>query len=96
MLNFRPSLTFIQSLDSINHSGLSVVFTTAEHISALLRLVPTVPVMKLIVSFDELPLEASAAFKEWAQAQGVEFMTIAERESSTGDRVLRLALTELS
>ncbi|KAF6765045.1 long-chain-fatty-acid-CoA ligase [Ephemerocybe angulata] len=65
----------------INHSNLSVIFTSADHIATLLRLIPQTPSLKLIVSFDELPTEASDAFKDWAQSQGVQFQTLQEFEA---------------
>lgn len=45
-------------------------------------MVSKLPTLKLIVSFDELPAEATKAFKEWAQSQGLEFQTLSECELS--------------
>ncbi|TEB35960.1 long-chain-fatty-acid-CoA ligase [Coprinellus micaceus] len=69
------------SVGDINHSHLTVVFTSGDHVSTLLKLIPKTPTLKLIVSFDELPEEATKAFKEWAQTQGVEFQTLVEFEA---------------
>ena len=71
-------LYFTNKTSSINHSHLTVIFTSGDHVSTLLKLIPQTPTLKLIVSFDELPDEATKAFKEWAQTQGVEFQTLAE------------------
>ncbi|KAF5315901.1 hypothetical protein D9611_005031 [Ephemerocybe angulata] len=65
----------------INHSNLSVVLTSADHVSTLLKLAPKIPSLKLIVSFDELPDQANTAFKEWAQTQGIQFQTLQEFET---------------
>ncbi|KAF6763801.1 long-chain-fatty-acid-CoA ligase [Ephemerocybe angulata] len=69
------------SVGTINHSNLSVVLTSADHVSTLLKLAPKIPSLKLIVSFDELPDQANTAFKEWAQTQGIQFQTLQECRS---------------
>lgn len=63
---------------SINHAQLAVVFTSAEHIPTLLKLIPSTPSLKLIVSFDELPDEATSVLRSWGQSLNVQFQTLAE------------------
>ncbi|KAJ2916843.1 hypothetical protein MD484_g3554, partial [Candolleomyces efflorescens] len=65
----------------INHSNLTVAFTSADHIPTLLKLVPGTPSLKLIVSFDELPEEASSVLKSWGQTLNVQVQTLGEFEA---------------
>jgi len=67
-------------LSSINHAHLSIIFTTAEHIPALLKLAPKVTVVKMIVSFDSLSPDAHKAFVAWGETVGVQVKELSERE----------------
>jgi len=64
----------------INHAHLSIVFTTADHIPALLKLAPKVAVMKMIVSFDALSPDAYKAFVAWGETVGVQVKELSELE----------------
>jgi hypothetical protein len=59
------------SLSSINHAQLSIIFTTADHIPALLKIAPKVVCMTRIVSFDALSPDAHRAFVAWGETVGV-------------------------
>ncbi|KAG1749004.1 uncharacterized protein EDB91DRAFT_1111955 [Suillus paluster] len=64
----------------INHAHLSILFTTADHIPALLKLAPKVAVMKMIVSFDSLSPDAYKAFVAWGETVGVQVKELSEFE----------------
>ncbi|KAJ8592807.1 acetyl-CoA synthetase-like protein [Rhizopogon salebrosus TDB-379] len=55
----------------INHAQLSIIFTTADHIPALLKIAPKVVCMTRIVSFDALSPDAHRAFVAWGETVGV-------------------------
>ncbi|TFK29789.1 long-chain-fatty-acid-CoA ligase [Coprinopsis marcescibilis] len=64
----------------VNHAALSVVFATADHVPTLLKLVPKTPVLKLVVSIDNLSAEATKVLKEWAASLNVRFLLLSELE----------------
>lgn len=65
-------------LDSINHAQLSIVFTTADHIAALLRLSAKIPSLKVIVSFDSLDDGVRSVLSSWAESLGIRIMHLSE------------------
>ncbi|KAG6335217.1 hypothetical protein ID866_3862 [Astraeus odoratus] len=71
-------LTLIQSID---HAQLSIVFTSPDHIAALLRLASKVPNLKVIVSFDTLDDEVRSVFLSWAESLSIRIMDLTEFES---------------
>ncbi|KIM57625.1 hypothetical protein SCLCIDRAFT_1219315 [Scleroderma citrinum Foug A] len=66
--------------DSINHAQLSIVFTTADHIAALLRLSAKIPSLKVIVSFDSLDDGVRSVLSSWAESLGIRIMHLSEVE----------------
>lgn len=64
----------------INHSHLTTIFTTADHIPALLKLAPSIPIVKLIVSIDPLPTQAWNIMLQWSQTVGVQLKKLSEIE----------------
>jgi long-chain acyl-CoA synthetase len=58
------------NVTSINHSQLSVVFTTRDHVETLIKLAPKVPSMKMIVCIDDLQPDVKKVLVEWAKSAG--------------------------
>lgn len=65
----------------INHSHLTVIFSTSDHIPNLLKLAPRVPFLKLIVCIDDLPSGTKAVLTEWATDQNVRLQELRELEA---------------
>ncbi|KAG7086620.1 hypothetical protein E1B28_002563 [Marasmius oreades] len=65
----------------IDHAHISVLFTTSDHIPTLLKLKPKVPMLKMIVSIDNLSEEAKRIAVEWGLSQGVKLMELRELEA---------------
>ncbi|ESK92844.1 long-chain-fatty-acid- ligase [Moniliophthora roreri MCA 2997] len=65
----------------VDHSHLTVVFTTSDHIPTLLRLKPKVPVLKTIVSIDDLSSETKKIFTEWGQTVDTKILEMREVEA---------------
>ena len=80
-------------LKSINHSNLTVAFTSADHIPTLLKLVPGTPSLKLIVSFDELPEEARSVLKSWAETLNVQVQTLRECRWQLNDSLEQILIS---
>ncbi|KAG8217331.1 hypothetical protein J3R82DRAFT_5426 [Butyriboletus roseoflavus] len=72
----KDSVDFI-----INHSALSVVFTTLDHIPTLLKMSSKIPVLKMIISFDPLDKQVRHALVSWAETVGVQIKDLSEIES---------------
>lgn len=66
------------TIGSVNHAHLTAVVSTADHIPILLKLASQTPCLKLIISIDTLPTEASTVLREWAHSQGQRFMELRE------------------
>jgi long-chain acyl-CoA synthetase len=77
----------------VNHAQTSVVFTTADHIPALLKLAPSIPVVKLIVSMDILSGEPKKILGEWAASQNIKFMDFAEFEAYGKEHLVQPVLS---
>ncbi|KAF8136104.1 hypothetical protein EV363DRAFT_1541981 [Boletus edulis] len=72
----------VDSVDFIiNHSSLSIIFTTPDHIPTLLKLSPKIPVLKMIVSFDPLENQARHALRSWGETVGVQIKELSEIET---------------
>ncbi|KAH9484154.1 Long chain acyl-CoA synthetase 6, peroxisomal [Psilocybe cubensis] len=65
----------------IEHSHLTVIFATSEHIPLLLKTAHRVPMLKAIVCMDPLSAEASKLLREWSESQGLIFKEFAELEA---------------
>ncbi|EIW85421.1 long-chain-fatty-acid-CoA ligase [Coniophora puteana RWD-64-598 SS2] len=65
----------------INHAQLSIVFTTPDHIPALLKSAPKCPTMKAIVSLDALNPQARTAFNAWGESFGIKIYELSELEA---------------
>ncbi|KAH7929786.1 long-chain-fatty-acid-CoA ligase [Leucogyrophana mollusca] len=65
----------------INHAQLSVIFTTVDHIPALLKMAPKIPVLKMIVSFDPLAPQTRAALAAWGETVDVQVKELGEIET---------------
>ncbi|KAH9997491.1 hypothetical protein BJV77DRAFT_1078521 [Russula vinacea] len=64
----------------IDHAHLTVVFTTSNHLAALLRGAPHHPHLKLVVVMDELDPETKRFAKAWSQTVGVKLQELHEFE----------------
>ncbi|KIJ60664.1 hypothetical protein HYDPIDRAFT_32087 [Hydnomerulius pinastri MD-312] len=65
----------------INHAQLAILFTTADHIPALLKMASKIPVLKMIVSFDPLDKQVRNALSAWGETVGVQIKELSEIES---------------
>ncbi|KAH8829531.1 hypothetical protein DL96DRAFT_1060775 [Flagelloscypha sp. PMI_526] len=72
----------------INHAATSVVFSTANHLGELLKLKPSLPILKLIVSIDPLTPEMSTVLEQWSGVVGVKLVTLDEMYK-IGQKALR-------
>ncbi|GJJ13334.1 hypothetical protein Clacol_007586 [Clathrus columnatus] len=79
------SLYDVLGADSVemicNHSELSVIFLSANHISTLLNLSHRLKFLKIIISLDELSEQALRLATKWAKQCNVEFFTLAQLEA---------------
>jgi long-chain acyl-CoA synthetase len=72
----------VDSVDFIiNHSSLSIIFTTLDHIPILLKMASKIPVLKMIVSFDPLEKQVRHALASWAETVGVQIKELSEIEA---------------
>ncbi|KAG8855059.1 hypothetical protein FRB96_007254 [Tulasnella sp. 330] len=65
----------------INHSEISIVFSSSNHIADLIKSAENCPSLKMIVSFDPLDQKVKASFKEMASQRGVEVLEMKEVEA---------------
>jgi long-chain acyl-CoA synthetase len=79
-LQLSSTLSSFRQLFRINHSHLTVIFVTQEHIAALLKLAPKLPTLKLIISIDDLTPQMKNACAAWAETQGLKFQELRDRE----------------
>ncbi|KII88692.1 hypothetical protein PLICRDRAFT_689891 [Plicaturopsis crispa FD-325 SS-3] len=68
------------SVGDINHAHLTVIFATSQHIPTLLKLAPKVPILKLIVSIDDLSAESKSILTTWAGVQNVQVKELRDIE----------------
>jgi long-chain acyl-CoA synthetase len=66
---------------STNHCPLSIIFSTANHLTSLLKIVPSCPSLRVIVTIDVLPEAERKVFTEWANHVGVELLSFDELEA---------------
>ncbi|KAG8917336.1 hypothetical protein FRC00_013737, partial [Tulasnella sp. 408] len=57
---------------AINHSEVPIIFCSSEHIQALLDNAAACPVLKMIVSFDPLDVNAKKKYAEAGQQKGID------------------------
>ncbi|OCH95501.1 acetyl-CoA synthetase-like protein [Obba rivulosa] len=69
------------SVGCINHAELSVIFTTADHIPALLKLAQRIPGVKMIVAIDDISPESKNILVEWGQQCNVQVKDLPEFEA---------------
>ncbi|KZV75767.1 acetyl-CoA synthetase-like protein [Peniophora sp. CONT] len=62
----------------INHSGLTVIFATVNHLAELIKLAPKTPQVKLIVSIDDLDPEMKRVLTSWAGLHNIKVKTLNE------------------
>ncbi|KAF9453282.1 long-chain-fatty-acid-CoA ligase [Macrolepiota fuliginosa MF-IS2] len=65
----------------INHAHTTIVFSTSDHISTLLKLAPQIACLKLIVVIDTIPVESAKLFAEWGQSVGIRVQELHEFEA---------------
>lgn len=63
---------------SINHSGLSVIFASVNHLAELVKLAPKTPHVKMIVSLDDLEPELKRVLTSWAGQHNIKIKTLNE------------------
>lgn len=62
----------------INHSHVTSVFTSADHIPTLLKLKPKIPMLKAVVSMDDFTAETRTILTQWGWSVGVHVMDMKE------------------
>ncbi|KAI9458025.1 acetyl-CoA synthetase-like protein [Russula earlei] len=65
---------------SIDHAHLTLIFTSSDHLTTLLKAAPRHPHLKLIVVIDELEPETKRFAAAWSQTQGVKLQELSELE----------------
>jgi long-chain acyl-CoA synthetase len=68
-------------MESINHAYITVVFSTSDHLPALLTLADKTPQVKLLVSIDGMSPEVKNALEQWGGKIGIKVMELSERTS---------------
>ncbi|THH06751.1 hypothetical protein EW145_g3864 [Phellinidium pouzarii] len=64
----------------IGHANLSVVFVSAQHIPTLLALRQRIPVLRMIVSIDDLTAEVSRILTSWGSIANIQIKELRELE----------------
>ncbi|KDQ60651.1 hypothetical protein JAAARDRAFT_125417 [Jaapia argillacea MUCL 33604] len=64
----------------INHAHLTVIFASASQIPALLKLSSRVPILKLIVSIDDLAPEIKTVLSAWGETRSVTIKDLRQLE----------------
>jgi long-chain acyl-CoA synthetase len=62
----------------IQHAHLSIIFVTSNHLATLLASAPKVPMMKIVVSIDDLPAQTKHVLQVWAKERKVQIMELSE------------------
>ncbi|KAF8742705.1 hypothetical protein AX14_002515 [Amanita brunnescens Koide BX004] len=65
----------------INHAYITVVFSTSDHLPALLTLADKTPQVKLLVSIDGMSPEVKNALEQWGGKIGIKVMELSELEA---------------
>ncbi|KAF8630423.1 hypothetical protein AX15_002971 [Amanita polypyramis BW_CC] len=65
----------------INHSHLTVIFSTSDHLPTLLKLADKTPQVKLLVCMDDLTPEAKRVLVEWGGIYDTKVMELSELEA---------------
>ncbi len=66
---------------STNHTPLSIIFATANHLPALIKIAPQCPQLRVIVSIDTLPRAERSVLSQWAESVGLELLVFDELEA---------------
>lgn len=74
----RARLVVNLAFCSINHSELTVVFATPEHIPALLKLASQCPTLKMAVSIDPLTEDTKKVLTAWGETVNIQVKELAE------------------
>ncbi|KZT57439.1 long-chain-fatty-acid-CoA ligase [Calocera cornea HHB12733] len=64
----------------INHAGIQLAFTTANHVKDLLALGGQCPALKVVVSIDDLDPIAWGMYQAWGKEKGLKVMLLSELE----------------
>jgi long-chain acyl-CoA synthetase len=59
---------------------LSIIFSTANHLTSILKIVPSCPSLRVIVCFDPLPEAEGKVLRDWAHHVGVELLDFDDLE----------------
>ncbi|KAG9032336.1 hypothetical protein FRB95_001589 [Tulasnella sp. JGI-2019a] len=65
----------------INHSEISLVFCSSNHVTDLIKTSENCPSLKIIVSFDPIDQATMSSLKESASQQGLEIMVMSQIEA---------------
>jgi hypothetical protein len=80
---------------SVNHAHLTVIFATAGHVPTLLKLAPKFPVLKLIISIDELSPETHKLLTAWGQTLNVQIKDLRESKYTLSTRSTIIAYSNV-
>ncbi|KAI5122041.1 hypothetical protein M0805_006026 [Coniferiporia weirii] len=84
----KDSVELIHLVSSINHAHLSVVFASAQHIPTLLYLRSRVPMLRMIVSIDDLSDEAKRILTSWGKIANVQIKELRELEELGKENII--------
>ncbi|WVO13079.1 hypothetical protein L204_100689 [Cryptococcus depauperatus] len=63
-----------------NHCPLPIIIAAATHIPALLKIAPSCPSLRVVVSMDPMAPTEKSLLGQWASTLGIELMTLEELE----------------
>lgn len=64
--------------DSINHAETSVIFASSQHIPTVLKLAAHSPVVKVIISIDDLNSDSKKILGAWGQERNIKLYEFSE------------------
>jgi long-chain acyl-CoA synthetase len=65
---------------SSNNTPLPIIVASGSHLATLLRLAPSIPTLKVVVSMDSLPPSEWSLLSQWAKSVNVVLKTLKELE----------------
>ncbi|WVQ85698.1 hypothetical protein IAT38_007864 [Cryptococcus sp. DSM 104549] len=74
-----------------NHCPLPVIVTSQQHIASILKIAPSCPSLRVIVSMDEIVPGERSLLTQWAASVGVELLTMAEMEKRGAEDGVKVA-----
>jgi long-chain acyl-CoA synthetase len=74
----------------INHAEISIIFSSPQHIPALLTLASSCPTLKMIVSMDDLQIKSKEILQAWGKDKKVEIAELSQLEAAGREKPLEM------